>query len=154
MTVLDIPAGLEERVSVDWFPDTGGVAFAQLADAGAGRNVAGLVSKYWDKAGMGLLAVLGLVMMLMMVRKVGEGPVLPGEEPPVAPRRRGVPVAEVEEEVPVSEARETEPLLIGKEVDEATLRSQQIVQQVSELIKSDPVSSAGILQRWIDEANG
>ncbi len=153
MTVLDIPAGQEDRVSVDWFPDTGAIALAQLTDGGAGENVAGMVYRYWDKAGMGVLAVLGLVMMLMMVRKVGEGPVLPGEEAPVAMRKRGLPIAEVEEEVPVSEARETEPLLVGKEVDEETLRSQQIIQQVSELIKADPASSASILQRWIDEAN-
>lgn len=149
-----IPAGPEERVTVEWFPDAGALAMAQLGGGvGAGEGVMGMVSNYWDKAGMGVLAVLGLMMMLMMVRKVGEGPVLPGEEPPLPGKKRGVPVAEIEEEVPVSEAKESEPLLVGKEVDEETLRAQQIVSQVSELIKGDPVSSAGILQRWIDEAN-
>jgi len=149
-----IPAGSEDRVTVEWFPDVGAVAMAQFGGGSAesGGGVGGLVSNHWDKAGMAVLAVLGLLMMLMMVRKVGEGPVLPGEEPPVALRRKSVPVAEVEEEVPVSEAKETEPLLVGKEVDEETLRAQQIISQVSELIKGDPASSAGILQRWIEEA--
>jgi flagellar biosynthesis/type III secretory pathway M-ring protein FliF/YscJ len=151
-----IPAGSDDRVSVDWFPDAGAVAMAQIGDMATSQgSVMSVVSNNWDKAGMGVLAVLGMLMMLMMVRKVGEGPVLPGEEPPIMSKKRAaLPVAEVEEEVPVSEARESEPLLVGKEVDEETLRAQQIIQQVNELIKGDPASSAGILQRWIDEANG
>ncbi len=152
MTCLAISPDSEDRVTVDWFPDAGALAMAQIGSTGAGEGVMGMVSNHWDKAGMAALAVLGLLMMLMMVRKVGEGPVLPGEEPPTGGRKKGLPVAEVEEEVPVSEARESEPLLIGKEVDEETLRAQQIVQQVGELIKGDPASSAGILQRWIEEA--
>lgn len=153
MTALAIPAGAEDRVTVEWFPDASAVAFTRFAEAGTAAGVMELVSSHWDKAGVGVLAVLGLVMMLMMVRKAGEGPVLPGEEPPVRIKRRSLPVAEVEEDVPVSEARESEPLLVGKEVDEETLRGQQIIQQVSELIKADPASSASILQRWIDEAS-
>lgn len=153
MTALAIPPEAEERVTVDWFPDAGALALTQLGPAGTRESVMGMVSTHWDKAGLAALAVLGLLMMLMMVRRVGEGPVLPGEEPPKASRKRGSQMAEAEDEVPVSEARESEPLLIGKEVDEETLRAQQIVQQVGELIKGDPVSSASILQRWIEEAN-
>ncbi len=152
--VAVMPVGSEDRVTVEWFPDPGAIAMSQSGGGAESQGVAGLVSNYWDKAGIGALAVLGLLMMLMMVRKVGEGPVLPGEEPPVAIRRRSMPVAPVEEEIPVSEAKESEPLLVGKEVDEETLRAQQIVSQVSEMIKGDPASSAGILQRWIEEANG
>lgn len=153
MTALAIPPDAEERVTVDWFPDAGALALAHLGSSGAGEGVMSMVSTHWDKAGMAVLAVLGLLMMLMMVRKVGEAPVLPGEDSPKAGRKGKLPVAEVEEEVPVSEAKETEPLLVGKEVDEETLRARQIVEQVGELIKGDPVSSASILQRWIEEAN-
>lgn len=153
MTALAIPSDAEERVTVDWFPDAGALALAHLGSSGPAEGVMSMVSTHWDKAGMAVLAVLGLLMMLMMVRKVGEAPLLPGEESPKGGRKGKLPVAEVEEEVPVSEAKETEPLLVGKEVDEETLRARQIVEQVGELIKGDPVSSASILQRWIEEAN-
>ena len=83
-----------------------------VMQAGAGEGVMTLVGAYWDKAGMGALAVISLLMMLMMVRKVGEGPVLPGEETPDLQRsaRKKEPEPELLEgsELPVGEAQERE----------------------------------------------
>lgn len=121
-----------------------------------------LVRTYGGKAGMGALAVVSLFMMLMMVRRVGEGPVLPGEEPPKTrvirlKGDRGPAAGEEELEPmevavpPVGEARQTEQLLVGKEVDERTLRTQQVVDQVSDMVRGDTDAAVSILRRWIDE---
>jgi flagellar M-ring protein FliF len=155
----------ENSVKVAWFPDE---AVLNLAGGGepavAGNDIVELVRAYGGKAGLGALAVVSLFMMLMMVRRASEGPVLPGEEPPkpqiirilgAKGRQRG---AEGEEEPetltvgspPIGEAEAREQLLVGREIDESTLRVQQVVDQVADLIKSDPKSSATILQRWID----
>jgi flagellar biosynthesis/type III secretory pathway M-ring protein FliF/YscJ len=116
---------------------------------------------YGGKAGLGVLAAFSLLMMLMMVRKVSEGPVLPGEEPPkqlvrIITKKQAAQMEEQEEPdvltvngPPVGEAEAHEDLLVGREVDEATLRVQQVVQQVADMVKEDPKTSASILQRWI-----
>src|SRR5690606_29749274 len=93
-----------DAVTVKWFHDE---ALAQLGDgvseAGAapGGEVMAMVRMYGGKAGLGVLAGFSLLMMLMMVRKVSEGPVLPGEEPPkpiyrVIGKRRQTPTEEEE----------------------------------------------------------
>ncbi|HPZ97385.1 MAG TPA: hypothetical protein PLT93_04545, partial [Phycisphaerae bacterium] len=116
------------------------------------------VHAYGSKAGLGMLAVGSLIMMLMMVRRVGEGPVLPGEAPPepgfLGRRRKGRRKDEGDEmesgDVAVSEAEVSDHLLVGREVDETTLRSQKLVEQVAELVKADPNMAVTVLQRWID----
>jgi flagellar biosynthesis/type III secretory pathway M-ring protein FliF/YscJ len=89
--------------------------------------------------------------------------VLPGEAPPPEPAAAGERgkkskkkknQEEVEEfdvsDAPIGEAEVTEHLLVGREVDESTLRSQKLVEQVAELIKQDPNTTVSVLQRWID----
>jgi len=157
-----------DAVVVEWFHDEAMVQMGGVVEAGSGGEIMALVRLYGGKAGMGGLAALSLLMMLMMVRKVSEGPVLPGEEPPkpiirIITKRGGQKEARQEEEEvvgpaepltvnapPVGEAEAHEDLLVGHEVDESTLRVQQVVQQVSEMIKEDPKTSAGILERWIE----
>lgn len=155
--------GVEEqdRVSVEWFHDAGSIALTPvIAPAGAGDGIMSIVKVHGGKAGLGVLAVMSLFMMLMMVRKVGEGPILPGERPPkpgvfrIGPDGRRHTVEDLEtleaDALPVGEAAVGEDLLEGKEVDEQTVRMDQVVQQVSELINQDPDTSVQILQRWID----
>ena len=129
---------------------------------GGGGDAISYVRAYGSKAALGGLAVVSLLMMLMMVRKVGNGPVLPGEEPPPpllgrglfgrqrAQSRRDEPVESMAvADAPVGEAELSEHLLIGREVDENTVRAQKMVEQVADMIKEDPASAVGILQRWI-----
>ena len=53
-------------------------------------------------------------------------------------------------EGPVGDAEVSDHLLVGREVDETTLRSQKMVEQVSELVKADPNMAVTVLQRWMD----
>ena len=156
---LNIPKGTD-GVVVDWFHDDAVVQMSPVVEAGTQDSVMAMAKTYGGKIGLGALGVVSLFMMLMMVRRASEGPVLPGEEPPPPlPKgrltRRMPPKEDPELMVvgkgPVGQAEETEQLLVAKEIDEHTVRTQQVVEQVNELIREDPTSSVSILQRWIDE---
>lgn len=149
----------QKRVQVDWFPDDmtlmpGG----SQAEAGAGEGMINLVQTYGGKAGLGALAAFSLLMMLMLVRRAAEGPVLPGEEPPSpqvirlrSGRKKGDDAIDMNmgDEV-VGEAEASDALLVGKEVDERTLQSQKVIDQVTEMVKEDPEAAVGILRRWME----
>lgn len=161
-TLMPSAEDAESQVAVTWFHDNTSLVMAGAGGAPASplsaEGMMQYVQTYGGKAGLGALALVSLVMMLMMVRRVGEGPVLPGEEPPEFEarsrknRKRGEePLEELEVgDGPIGEAEVTEHLLVGREVDEMTMRSQKLVEQVAELVKEDPNMAVGVLQRWID----
>ena len=148
----------QKRVQVDWFHDEmvlqpGGTA----AQAGAGEGVINLVQAYGSKAGLGALAAFSLLMMLMLVRRAAEGPVLPGEEPPSpqvirvrSGRKRGEETIDMGVDEVVGEAAASDALLVAREVDERTLQSQKVVDQVTEMVKEDPEAAVNILRRWME----
>lgn len=152
----------KKNVEVGWFHDASSIALAgpAHAEAGTGETMLTLLRSHAGTAGLGMLALMSLLMMLMMVRRIGEGPVLPGEEPPkplplrIGPDghpQRGDAVSPLTAgEGPIGEAELGEQLLEGREMDEQTLHITQIVQQVNDLIRDDPEASVQILQRWID----
>jgi flagellar biosynthesis/type III secretory pathway M-ring protein FliF/YscJ len=143
-------------VDVNWFHDDAMVQIAEAAaPIGSSDSLVTYAKTYGGKVGVGVLGVMGLLMMLMMVRRVREGPVLPGEEPPPPqpkmPRRRRAPEPPMTISAePVGRAEVTEQLLMAKEVDEQTVRTQQVIEQVQGMIKEDADGAVGILQRWID----
>jgi len=155
---LGVAEGGTSIVAVDWFHDSATIVFSPTAEATAGQGAIEYVRQYGSKAGLGFLAVMSLVLMLMMVRRVGEGSILPGESPPPKIRviRSGRSRADQQVEpmqvgtAPIGEAEVSEHLLVGKEVDAKTLRTQKVIEQVGELIKEDVEASVSILQRWIN----
>ncbi len=149
------------QVRVDWFPDDATVLMGSASvEASTGAGMMAYVRSYGSKAGLAGLAVMSLMMMVMMVRKVGEGPILPGEESPpglfagkqTAAAGAGVAPMQTLEGMPVGEARASEQALEGLEVDEETLKSQHIVEQISSMVNEDPEASVNILQQWIDQS--
>lgn len=150
----------DEQIEVTWIHDDATIQMGgQPVEAGQPEGFFSLVKANGGKVGLGGLAVLSLLMMLMMVRRVSEGPVLPGEEPPtpqVIRIKSGKKKGAVEEidltvaEEPIGEAALSDSLLVGKEIDESTLQRQKVVDQVVEMINDDPEGTVGILKRWID----
>ena len=157
--ILPAAEQAESKVTVAWFHDDASIAFADVMQAGVPAGMIDYVRTYGGQAGLGALALLSLLLMLLMVRRVGEGPVLPGEEPPeprgLFGRKTRAAQPEMEEFVaspPVGEAAPSDQLLVGMEVDEKTLHTQKIIDQVADMVKDDPQMSASILQRWIELA--
>ncbi|GAF89374.1 unnamed protein product, partial [marine sediment metagenome] len=61
----------------------------------------------------------------------------------------------IEENVPdnaVDELRGEEGALEGMELDEEDVRVQQVVDQVGDMVKDDPVKAGKLVQRWIQSS--
>ncbi|UCD28303.1 MAG: flagellar motor switch protein FliG [Planctomycetota bacterium] len=152
MGTLAITDGEDWRVKVDWFHDAVNVVSMNEPPDDVARgdnNVVSLLRNYGGLVGLGALAVIGLLMMLMLVRKVGQTPPLAGNGNNRVQDLDRNNMANP----PVDEACPSEELLVGKEVNEQAIYMQQVVRQVVELIEQDPDRAVSILKCWIDTDN-
>jgi flagellar biosynthesis/type III secretory pathway M-ring protein FliF/YscJ len=53
--------------------------------------------------------------------------------------------------ITVGEAEEVDGVMVGHEVDDQVVRTQQIVRQISQMVKEDAASAASILGTWLTE---
>jgi flagellar biosynthesis/type III secretory pathway M-ring protein FliF/YscJ len=148
-------------VQVDVYPDMdwtasepawNGAADTAGALAGAqGLDPLGFVQTYAAQLGLVFLALTSLFMMMRIIRKsppipgqgrgrAAEGVDEPAVEPLLTVGRRSIGQAEV-----------SDTFLTGHEVDDDTLRYQELGREVSQLVADDPESAAHLLRRWIGE---
>ncbi len=120
--------------------------------AGIGAPAAGTINGLLATDGLvknlvlGGLALLSLVMMFLMVRKANNREPLPS-----AAELVGIPPAlHAEEGELIGEAGEAEHPLEAVELDETTLRTQQLLSQINGMVQSEPRDAANILQRWMN----
>lgn len=123
-----------------------GPAIAGVADAGsAGSALGGLLGEGVVKyVSLGGLALVSLVMMAMMVRRAGVH-----HEMPSAAELIGVPpaLAALEGDI-VGEADEASPALEGVEINDDTLKRQQMLDQINEMITRAPGDAAHLVRKW------
>lgn len=142
-------------VEVTWFYDfdgalagsgaaIGGGAAAVIDAIAPGTSVGGMIKTI----ALGALSLLALGMMLTMVKKASDRPELPSAE-----ELSGVPPAlETDEADIVGEADESTPALEGLELDDESLRREQMLGQLNDLVKREPLEAAGLLKRWMRES--
>jgi flagellar biosynthesis/type III secretory pathway M-ring protein FliF/YscJ len=107
---------------------------AALADAG-GPGAMGMIENYGPSVGLGLFAVLALLMVYSVVRKIQ----------PAALPTEGATAAE-----PVSEAGLTlDSILEGVELEADVIRASKMQEQISNMIKEDPDGVTTLVKRWI-----
>ena len=95
--------------------------------------------------GLGGLALVSIGMMFMMVRRAGTKPHLPSAQELV-----GVPPALASAELDVvGEADEASSALEGVELNDDTMRRQQMLEQITSMVGDSPEEAAGLLRRWI-----
>lgn len=97
---------------------------------------------------VGVLAVIALGMMAIMVKRTSKSIELPDAE-----RLVGIPAELVTGGELIGEAGEGEHVMTGIEVDEQLVEVQHLREQVAELIKQDPESAAGLVERWAEQAH-
>jgi len=151
-----------DDVEVDVYPD-----MEWSADGGGWSRVPGGITAAFESAGaidsmdlvrmygpqVGLLALAG-ISLLMMTRIVRKSADLA-----LAARARGsVPEDHSEEEVvltvgphAVGQAEVSGSMLTGKEVDEDTLRHQELGDEVARMVSADPKAAAELIRRWVGQ---
>lgn len=140
-------------VVVDVIPDAlaaPGAAPPEAAapSAPAGATLVLLDPGLWRNLGLGGLALLALLLMFFMVRRAGARGPLPtaaemtGAPPPLPADGEGV----------LGEAEESAVALEGVELDEPTLRRQQMLDQIATMVQDSPDEVSNLLRRWISVA--
>jgi flagellar M-ring protein FliF len=115
-----------------------------------------LAKDYGPRAGLAFLAMASLFFVLRIAKKAqssviatksaalaGAARSSSGEQFEISPLGGGP--------VTVGEAEEMHSAIIGQEVDEGLVRSQQIVDQISGMVKEDADSAASIVQHWLKD---
>jgi flagellar biosynthesis/type III secretory pathway M-ring protein FliF/YscJ len=137
----------DSALSVEMYADPSQSAMSAMAVAAApsssATSIAG-VSRYAKEIAIGVLAVVSLFMMSNMVKKATPAPVI--VPPPV------------EEETPIlggaealaGEASFTNTTLDGMELDEDAVRNQQMLDQVTTMVKENPDGAAALVKRWLN----
>jgi flagellar M-ring protein FliF len=163
-----IGAKSDDQICVDWYDDSV-VLNAAAAVAGpaatAGAGWVNLVSQNVSKVVLFTLAAGVLGMMLMMVRRAvpagaeadmqtgvffGGGP---GRSGKGKRRSGGGPVEQLDAQDDVfGEANAGEAVLTGIELDDETLQSRKMVDEVSAMIRENPENAAALVKRWITKA--
>ncbi len=93
---------------------------------------------------VGALAIISLFMVAMMVRKSTPAPII------AAPVELKEAPALVGGEDIAGEAVEGNPMLDGMELDEDAIKAQQMVEQVSTMVKENPDAAANLVKRWLN----
>lgn len=135
-------------VSVALVPGATGPSITGAQTAGLFGGIAGGSSggggSFIETGLLAGLAVVSLGLMLMMARRGSKRVKLPTAEELV-----GIPPALESESDMVGEADESDAALEGLEVDEEAVRKTQMLDQVRELVGSDPDKTAKLLGRWM-----
>lgn len=115
-------------------------------ESGVSSGMNGILTKHSKDVGIGVLAVVSLFMVSMMVRKGAGGGV--------------VSVAEAQAEIDaktlnsgetvVGNAAENNATLDGMELDDETVKAQQMVDQVQQMVTSNPDGAATLVKRWLN----
>jgi flagellar biosynthesis/type III secretory pathway M-ring protein FliF/YscJ len=153
----------QSDVQVDVYPDLqfsavgpewGGATATMVAGAAAAEgpvSAMGMVRNYGPQAGLGLLALMSMFLMMRIVRRSSE-----------EVRRLSMEDDSDEDDLDtilhvgpntVGEAAASDSLLLGQEVDEGTLRYQQLNEEVKKMVQADPTGAADLIRRWVQEGD-
>lgn len=123
-----------------------GLLGSLTAGGAGGSGMLGGGGRLVETVLVGVLALISLGMMAMMVKRSGRKIELPRAEDLV-----GVPQHLEGGGDLIGEASEGDHVMTGIEVDDQLVEVQHLREQVSELIRSNPESAAGLVERWAEQ---
>jgi len=109
-------------------------------------SVQGLVGSHAREIGVGVLAVVSLCMASLVVRKGGGAPPVPSQA-----EAKETPALTTAGDV-VGEAGQGNSLLDAVEMDDTAVKAQQMLEEVSTMVKEDPDGAATLVKRWLNRA--
>jgi flagellar M-ring protein FliF len=136
-------------IPVDMMLPAGGNSSGNTAGIGSflggGGSAGGLLGNSLVKQiALGGLAAMSIGLMLLMVKRAGKAQALPTAEELV-----GIPPALEPGSDLVGEADETDTAMSGIEVDDEELRVSKMLEQVTDLVKTNPSTAATVFNRWM-----
>jgi flagellar biosynthesis/type III secretory pathway M-ring protein FliF/YscJ len=102
------------------------------------------IGKYGREIALSGLALVSLFMVSMMVKKSAPAPIA------VAPTTVSGPPPLMVGEAVAGEASEGGSMLDGMELDEDAVKTEQMLDQVSTLVKENPDGAAALVKRWLN----
>ena len=155
------------RVSVDTYADDVGLADLPMAAAAGPANPSaalGTLSAHGKEIAVAVLAIISLGLMFQATRRSTIA--LPvGSTPTLAGLGMNLNAADFEDDdeadgrtpiggrgPDVSQAALLIDGMEGMELDAETVRTQQMLDQVSTLVKEDPDAAAALVKRWVSRA--
>ena len=162
-----VAAVSDTQVIVDWFYDSGlvgaggggvpalGAAGAAASPASAG-SLPAMLKEYGPQAGLGLLALVSLVMVTRWARRAQLAIEAPREAARAAEKAQKRKIDKEVEQFdmdggPVGEALTSEAVLEGREVGEDEVRIRHIINQIGQMVKEDTVTAATLVEHWAGE---
>jgi flagellar M-ring protein FliF len=157
-----INATEDDQVVVKWFHDV--VSEAQpTTELAREPAFLAMARDYGPQAGLALLAGFSLFMVFRIAKRAQASMSVSGSpSPAMAGAGAGawsggglsagrLTPLEVISSGPttVGEVGEVDGIMVGHEVDEGMVRTQQIINQINQLVKEDPTAPASIIENWI-----
>lgn len=142
-TALKDPEAVSVEMYVDSLPILADGA-GNPATTGGSTTLAAGVGSYAKEIAIGVLALVSLFMVTNLVKKSTPTPVTLG---PVEPEAPGPFAAG---EVVVGEAASGGEMLDGVELDDESIRAQQMLDQVTNMVKENPEGAASLVKRWMN----
>jgi flagellar biosynthesis/type III secretory pathway M-ring protein FliF/YscJ len=103
------------------------------------------IGRYGKEIALSGLALVSLFMVSMMVKRSSPPPPIA-----VAPRVLSGPAPLMTGEAVAGEAGEGGSMLDGMELDEDAIKTEQMLDQVSTLVKENPDGAAALVKRWLN----
>lgn len=135
----------EESISVDTYFD-GAAPLLAATEAGLPSGMGSLVGGHLREIAVGVLALISLFMISMMVRRSSPAPAITAHAEPIE-----TPQLKASETV-AGIASDGHTMLDGMELDEDAIKAQQMVEQVSTMVKEDPDAAASLIKRWLNRS--
>jgi flagellar biosynthesis/type III secretory pathway M-ring protein FliF/YscJ len=143
----------DDGVTVNWYSD--GVSAAGSLSAAAptvgASPVTALLESHVRDIGVSVLAAFSLLMVMMMVRKGGGMAVAPAHaDSPAAKSTPHLSHLAPDSQL-AGEVAEGARTMEGMELDEESLKTQQMVDQVSSMVTENPDAAANLVKRWLNK---
>ena len=140
----------DDALSVDTYTDLPVNDLAMAAAASIPSSALNSVGGHVKEIGVGVLAIVSLLMMATMVRKTTPAQlVMPSPSgPPGGAAAGGLGQLGSGESI-AGEVGAGAAALDGMEMDEESVRTQQMLDQVSTMVKENPDGAASLVKRWL-----
>jgi flagellar biosynthesis/type III secretory pathway M-ring protein FliF/YscJ len=150
---IGLDESFEKNVVVITYKSGGGMALNQGQDdyQAESTSITGMAVRYGKHIAVSSLAMVSLVMVLMMVRK-SMGPVEVSEDDVITMIAGNRPVDALGiEDVNLDDGEGGDALLSGMEMDEESIRSHQVLQQIRDMVSESPDDASTLVSKWISQ---